>query len=430
MAIGFYKEFGELGYLANYSNHGFYKNGIYYKTVEHYYQSEKYDDPVIKQRIIDASTPKEASIIGRDKNNIRKSNFKDIKKQVMLDGILEKFRQNKDILYKLIETRDEKIEENTIDEYYWGIGKDRSGENNIGKILVKVRTILKQEILDNIIKESGDEVYVLGHNNPDADSLFSALILTNILNSLNIKAHFSILSNNYEYAASDIKLINDFLPLQPEVVSDTTNKKFVLVDHNTLDGLEKEQVVGAIDHHMLANQIDNILEIEYASTGLLIYDLFKDKYNFSEQEKYLIGLTVLADTEYQCSSRYSKDDELLYNSLGLDINVKEYQSKYFVTTDFNKSILDNINSNLKRYNYKDLEISRVLISSYSLDLQIHLDEYIKFIDNMNGNWLLIWANYEDKKTTIYYNGQIYNLDYLTTSTYIVLKQLDNKCAIK
>ena len=36
MAIEFYKEFGDLGYLANYSNHGFYKNGIYYKTVEHF----------------------------------------------------------------------------------------------------------------------------------------------------------------------------------------------------------------------------------------------------------------------------------------------------------------------------------------------------------------------------------------------------------
>ena len=27
--IEFYKEFGELGYLANYSNHGFTKNGIF-----------------------------------------------------------------------------------------------------------------------------------------------------------------------------------------------------------------------------------------------------------------------------------------------------------------------------------------------------------------------------------------------------------------
>jgi predicted NAD-dependent protein-ADP-ribosyltransferase YbiA (DUF1768 family) len=33
--IEFYKEFGDLGYLANYSNHGFSIDGVYYKTVEH-----------------------------------------------------------------------------------------------------------------------------------------------------------------------------------------------------------------------------------------------------------------------------------------------------------------------------------------------------------------------------------------------------------
>ena len=52
MRIEFYKEFGEYGYMANYSNHGFYINDIFYKTVEHYYQSEKYSDNKIKQKIL------------------------------------------------------------------------------------------------------------------------------------------------------------------------------------------------------------------------------------------------------------------------------------------------------------------------------------------------------------------------------------------
>ena len=72
MAIKFYKEFGELGYLATYSNHGFYKNDVFYKTSEHYYQSKKFDDPIVVQKIIDAPTPKEASNIGRDRNNRQK----------------------------------------------------------------------------------------------------------------------------------------------------------------------------------------------------------------------------------------------------------------------------------------------------------------------------------------------------------------------
>lgn len=145
MAIYFYKEFGPLGYLANYSNYGFYKDGKYYKTVEHYYQSKKFLDKGLEEKIINAETPKEASNIGRDRNNKLRDNWKNIKQDYMLEGVLEKFRQNKDILEKLLNTGNEEIYENTVDEYYWGCGKDGTGENNFGKILVKARSILREE---------------------------------------------------------------------------------------------------------------------------------------------------------------------------------------------------------------------------------------------------------------------------------------------
>ena len=60
MSIDFYKEHGPLGYLANYSNHGFIKDGVYYKTAEHYYQASKFDDEAIRKKIINAETTKEA----------------------------------------------------------------------------------------------------------------------------------------------------------------------------------------------------------------------------------------------------------------------------------------------------------------------------------------------------------------------------------
>lgn len=427
MAIEFYKEFGELGYLANYAPYGFYKDGVYYKTVEHYYQSEKFNDEKIRTKIINCETPKEASMIGRDRNNKRKDNFKSMKQAVMLTGVLEKFRQNKEILYKLIETRNEPIVEKTIDEYYWGIGKDNSGQNNFGKILCQARVLLKQEILNKIITNSKDEVYILGHNHPDADSLFSSYLLSNILNSMSIKTHFCILSCDYEYSQNDIKLINDHFTIKPEVIDNLENKKFILVDHNTLDGLDKNNVVGAIDHHIISYQVDNTLEIEYASTALLIYDLFKDVYLFTPKEKLLIGLTVLADTEYLCSSRYSLEDQKLFESLKLNINIKDYQKRYFVTTDFTKNITDNINSNMKQYDYEEKLINRVLISSYTIEFNNYFEKYIAEIKKIAGYWLLIWADYDKKNTTIYYNNNIYELNYLTTSTYVVFKELKNKC---
>lgn len=425
--IEFYKEFGELGYLANYSNHGFTKNGIFYKTVEHYYQSEKFDDPEIKKRIINAPTPKEASNIGRDRSNIRKENFKEIKNQVMFDGILEKFRQNRDITYKLIETRNKKIAEATIDEYYWGIGKDKSGKNVIGDILVKVRERIKREILDNIIMNcKGKEVFVLGHKNPDADSIISSYILSRILKRLGANAHFAVLSEQYEYCKSDIKLINNFIKEEPVIVDDINNKLFVLVDHNNLEGLSTDNVIGAIDHHIMTGEVYDTLEIEYASTGLLIYDLFKDMYEFTAEEKELIGLSVLADTDYLCSSRFTKEDKKLFLELDFKLDVEKLQKEYFLVNDMSLSIMDNLMINYKEY-IKDIgRVRRSLIYTYTEEYENNFNKYVEYLKNSDDNWLLIWCDFEGKNTYAWFMGETYELGYLVTSTNLVFKYLEDK----
>lgn len=145
MAIKFYKEFGELGYLATYSNHGFYKDDIFYKTSEHYYQSKKFDDPTVVQRIIDAETPKEASNIGRDRNNKLRENWRLIKNEIMYEAVLYKFMEHADLREKLLATGNEEIIEETTKENYWGCGPNHDGTNHYGKILCKVRERLRSE---------------------------------------------------------------------------------------------------------------------------------------------------------------------------------------------------------------------------------------------------------------------------------------------
>lgn len=424
MAIEFYKEFGDLGYLANYSNHSFVKNGILYKTVEHYYQSEKFLDEKIKNKIIEAPTPKEASLIGRDRSNIRRPNFKMIKNDVMYEGILEKFRQNREIAYKLIETRSQMIAEATKDEYYWGIGTKRNGQNEIGKILVKVREKIKEEILESILSkaECCSEVYVIGHKRPDADSMFSSYILANILKSQGINAKMAILDNEYQYASESKLLIDDYLPCIPVTVS--KDNKFILVDHNNLEGLDKDNVIGAIDHHMITNEVYDTLEVESSSTALFIYELFKDKYEFSHEEKILIYLSVLADTDYLCSTgRYKEEDKELVESLNIKLDIDDLQKKYFVINNFLLDIDSNLYSNYKEYNRNQLIIKRSLIYSYSEQYKEYYNIYKDYIDKKNDNLLLIWCDFEDKKTYVYYDRKSYIYNYIITSTNVILKEI-------
>lgn len=143
MAIRFYKEFGELGYLASYSNHGFLKDGVYWKTVEHYYQAHKFEDQKIIEKIIRAETPKIASEIGRDRSYSIKANWEEIKVDIMFDAVLAKFVAHPDLAKKLMETGEEEIIEETVKEDFWGCGSQKNGKNMFGKILCKVREELR-----------------------------------------------------------------------------------------------------------------------------------------------------------------------------------------------------------------------------------------------------------------------------------------------
>ena len=143
--IRFYKEFGEYGYLATYSNHGFFKDGVFWKTSEHYYQAQKFEDSDVKVIIQNAETPKIASTIGRDRNLKLRSDWEEVKQDVMFDAVYYKFKQNKDILQKLLDTGNAPIDEAPDKENCWGSGPNNDGQTNYGKLLIKVREKLRTE---------------------------------------------------------------------------------------------------------------------------------------------------------------------------------------------------------------------------------------------------------------------------------------------
>ena len=426
MSVDFYKEEGPLGYLANYSNHGFTVNNVFYKTAEHFYQANKFDNEEIREKIINAETPKESSTIGRDRKNIRRKDFKDIKLSVMSEAIYNKFSQNKDIRSKLIETRNEPIREMTTKESFWGVGPNLDGENQIGKILMNIRKRVKCELLGNILNNCKDKkVYVIGHHKPDADSVFSALLLTKILKSLGINAKFAV----RDEAFVDKEFIKDYLKEDYEVVNDYNDKNFILVDHNNLDSIPKENVIGAIDHHRISGEVDDLIEIEYASTGLLIYDLFKDLYEFTDEDKKLIALSVLSDTEFLTSSRFSEEDKKLYEELKVKLDPEVLKKKYLKTTPFHLSVSENFLQDYKEYNYNGLHINRSLIKSYEDDRKTHYEEYKDSMKNNSIN-LMIWCDYETLETYICYNNISLKFPYFTTSTYLVLDYLKEKEYLK
>ena len=66
--------------------------------------------------------------------------WEEVKDQIMYDAVLKKFQTHKKLAKLLLSTGTEEIFENAPGDYYWGCGKDGTGLNKLGKILVNVRS--------------------------------------------------------------------------------------------------------------------------------------------------------------------------------------------------------------------------------------------------------------------------------------------------
>ena len=152
MTIYFYKVNQPYGCFSNFSPHGIHIRGQYWPTVEHYYQAQKFvgtqDEPII-QVIHTVKTP-EAASLGRSPLRKVRPDWEDVKLPVMHEAVLIKFLTHPDIQAILLETGDRLLVENSPTDYYWGCGKDQTGQNHLGKILMSVRQEILQRLTGSI----------------------------------------------------------------------------------------------------------------------------------------------------------------------------------------------------------------------------------------------------------------------------------------
>ncbi|HLY26082.1 MAG TPA: NADAR family protein [Aggregatilineales bacterium] len=142
MTIYFYSLHDEHGCFSNFSRHGFELDGLYWPTSEHYFQAMKFAGTVHAEAVRTAKTPRQAAEIGRDRKRPLHSDWEQVKDDVMRRAVLRKFESHADIRAILLSTADEEIVENAPKDFYWGCGKDGSGKNMLGKILMEVRQTL------------------------------------------------------------------------------------------------------------------------------------------------------------------------------------------------------------------------------------------------------------------------------------------------
>ena len=103
--------------------------------------------PEIQEKIRQIASPMDAALEGRNRQNPLRSDWEEVKDEVMHQALRMKFRQNPDIAKELLATGDAIIIEHTQNDAYWADGGDGSGKNKLGLLLMQVRQELKNSTL-------------------------------------------------------------------------------------------------------------------------------------------------------------------------------------------------------------------------------------------------------------------------------------------
>lgn len=144
--IKFYSEKAKWGEFSNFALYPIKINGVVWPTTEHYFQAQKFEDKTYVSKIRTCASPMKAAELGRSRKMKIKKKWDNIKDNVMYDAVWAKFTQHQDLQELLLSTKEAVLIEHTELDAYWGDGGNGKGKNRLGKILMKIRSRLKNEL--------------------------------------------------------------------------------------------------------------------------------------------------------------------------------------------------------------------------------------------------------------------------------------------
>ena len=144
--IGFYPR--EFYCFDNFSSFKVKYDGYLYSSVEEAYQALGFKEsaPNIYQEIINCYSAHEAQKIAYANKDKRRKDWDEIKVGIMEELLRCKIEQNPYVKKKLLETKDYTIVEDSPKDSFWGWGEDRNGNNQLGKLWMKIRDEIKNNL--------------------------------------------------------------------------------------------------------------------------------------------------------------------------------------------------------------------------------------------------------------------------------------------
>lgn len=267
-----------------------------------------------------------------------------------------------------------------------------------------------------------NKIIILGHENPDVDSIVSGYLLEKIM----IKKGYDV-----EFIIPDEKLENDTINLcikyglnpikfMKQIDLSYRNKKYILVDHNKrkLNG----EIVCIIDHHPTNKNIDVKEYYNKKISSTACYICTNNEELLDEFDLKLAILATVVDTASFHSTKSREEDKKWVISLcdKYKFNYDEFYNDGIVLTSLDNLQEASLNG-LKRYDINDkiIESSYIHVKSPLLEKtkietmidilktrinNLEIDAFVFIIHDMTNFKTMYYLISKDKIETKYYNN--------------------------
>ncbi len=255
-----------------------------------------------------------------------------------------------------------------------------STANSKDEEMLKRLNLLKQSLANRT------QISIIGHDNIDVDAILSGILLSKLLNFLNINASFIILqpikkNDTYE-------IINDLTDINMynyEERNENDLRNLFLVDH--YETTHKGKIVGCIDHH--PTEKENTYDFSYirnsSATAYLIYELMRvANYPLTAEEAKFIIISMMVDTTAFRSSKTIPEEVKVAKVLAKEFNLDyEYLERYCLClTPIERMNIEQITSNgQKKYDYNGHKVESAYLQLYGMPDETTLNKWLTYLNS-------------------------------------------------
>jgi len=143
MAIEFYRLRHANDFLSIATETPIELEGKLWPSVEHFVTAQMFADPWFQEKIRNTRASQLLRLSTRIKGQFPRADWPQMRDEVMYRANAAKFAQHPTLRARLMATEDEELVLKTIYHKHFGDGGDGSGQNMLGKILMRIRRELR-----------------------------------------------------------------------------------------------------------------------------------------------------------------------------------------------------------------------------------------------------------------------------------------------